>query len=131
MWEAWQYLPGENKPTGPSGPVLDGEEGLPQGEGLKPDAQRPGWSQQSAEYGGCKDFEGFPGPPWCQSSWQLALVGSRHPAINGSKAEGGGEAWAHLYPGGHPQGGVCTLVSSGVGRTYPEPSSLPPLESEG
>ena len=58
--------------------------------------------EQSAEYGGCKDFQGFPGPPWCQSSWQLALVGSRHPAINGSKAEGGGEAWAHLYPGGDP-----------------------------
>ena len=58
MWEAWQYLPGENKPTGPSGPVLDGEEGIPQGEGLKPDAQRPGWSQQSAEYRGCKDSQG-------------------------------------------------------------------------
>lgn len=74
---------------------------------------------------------GFPGLPQCQSSWQLALVGSRRPAINSSKAEGQGKAWVHLYPGRHPQGGVCTLVSSGVGRTYPEPSSLPPLESEG
>lgn len=78
-----------------------------------------------------RTLRGLPGPSECQSSWQLALVGSRHPAINGSKAEGWSEAWAHLYPGGHPQGGVCTLVSSGVGRTYPEPSSLPPLESEG
>lgn len=74
------------------------------------------------------------GVSWATPAPELlaaGLSGLQAPSHQQLQGRGAGQGLGSSLSGRHPQGGVCTLVSSGVGRPYPEPSSLPPLEGEG